>query len=167
MSIQTIVLSYKSDQQHEIACLQKQLSNATRYAYNRSKDGWTQIQTRNAVKLLNNVSTDAFLNQCAVVNGYSIHKSAQERNQDKIVFGSRKNLELRITFKISNEQWKQARLLPIYCIGESNQKGNRKFKLDINNNQIIFKLTRTQHITLNLLHLSRNHRKLLEILQKQ
>ena len=167
MSIQTIVLSYQSDQQHEIHRLQKQLSIATRYAYKRSKDGWTQIQTRNTIESLNNVSSDAFLNQCAVANGYSIHKLAQDGNQDKVIFGSRKNLELRSTSKISNEQWKQSRLLPIHCIGESNQKGNRKFKLDINNNQIIFKLTRTQHITLNLPYVSKNYRKLLEILQKQ
>ena len=167
MSIQTIVLSYQSDQQHEIHRLQKQLSIATRYAYKRSKDGWTQIQTRNTIESLNNVSSDAFLNQCAVANGYSIHKLAQDGNQDKVIFESRKNLELRSTSKISNEQWKQSRLLPIHCIGESNQKGNRKFKLDINNNQIIFKLTRTQHITLNLPYVSKNYRKLLEILQKQ
>ena len=82
MSIQTIILSYESDQQHTINCIQKQLSNATRYAYNRSKDGWSQIQTRNAIKTLHNISTDAFLNQCAVANGYGIHKSAQDINQD-------------------------------------------------------------------------------------
>lgn len=167
MSHQTIVLSYTSDQQHIINCLQKQLSNATRYAYNRSKDGLSQTETRNAIKSLNNVTSDAFLNQCAVACGFDIHKSAQERNQQTVVFGSKKSLKLRSTSKISKEQWKQQRLLPIYCIGESNQKGNRKFKLDLANNQIIFKLSRNQHITLNLPVISKNHKKLLVILQKQ
>lgn len=71
MSIQTIILSYKSDQQHVINCLQKQLSNATRYAYNRSIDGWNQTQTKDAIKTLYNISSDSYLNQCAVINGFN------------------------------------------------------------------------------------------------
>lgn len=139
MSIQTIKLSYQSEHQNDIQELQRQLSISTRYAYNRSKNCLTQKQTRNLIKTLNNVSNDAFLNHCAVIQGFDIHKSAKTREQDKLIF-AKKSFELRKASKISSQQWKQQKLLPIYSIGECLQKGNRKFKLDLANNRIIFKL---------------------------
>ncbi len=167
MSIQTIKLRYSSVNLNDIRELQKQLSISYRYAFNRAKDGLSQLQTREQVKQLQNVSNDAFLNHCAVTKGFSCFKSAQERNQTKVIFGSKKQLKLREKSSISKNEWKDLRLMPIYSIGESNQKGNRKFKLNIYNNEIIFKLSKNQHFNLQLIDLKTNQRKLLQKLQNE
>lgn len=167
MSIQTIVLSYTSINKHEINCLQKQLSNVTRYAFNRCKDGWDQKQTRKSVKTLKSISNDSFFNQCAIMQGFDIAKSADLRGQNKLIFGSKKIWEKRQRNEITNEEWKQSRLLPIYSIGETNQKGNRKFVLDIDNNQILFKSNKNNHYVLNIEKIARNQLRLLKQLEKQ
>ena len=142
MSIQTIKLRYSSVNIEDIKELQNQLSISFKYAYNRAKNGFNQVQTRELIKSLNNTSNDAFLNHCAVMKGFAAFKSAQERNATKVVFGGRKNLIALQNNKITKEKWKELRQQPIYCIGETNQKGNRKFKLNIENNCIIFKLSK-------------------------
>lgn len=167
MSIQTIVLSYTSINEHEINCLQKQLSNVVRYAYKRSNNGWDQKQTRNAVKNLNSISKDSFFNQCAVMQGFDIAKSANVREQTKVIFGSKKMWEKRQRNEITNQEWKQSRLLPIYSIGETNQKGNRKFVLDMDKKQIIFKSNKCNHFVLNIDKIARNQLRLLKVLEKQ
>ena len=167
MSIQTIKLRYTSVNIEDIKELQKQLSISFKYAYNRAKNGFNQVQTREFIKSLNNTSNDSFLNHCAVTKGFAAYKSAQERNTSKVVFGGRKNLIALQNNKITKEKWKELRQQPIYCIGETNQKGNRKFKLNIENNCIIFKLSKNQHFVLNLLDLKANQRKLLQKLQNE
>ena len=126
MSIQTIVLSYTCINEHEINCLQKQLSNVVRYAFNRSNDGWDQKQTRREVKNLNSISKDSYFNQCAITQGFDIAKGANIQERTKVVFGSKKMWEKRQRNETTNEEWKRSRLLPIYSIGETNQRGKQK-----------------------------------------
>jgi len=101
--------------------------------------------------------------RCAIMQGFDIAKSADLRGQNKLIFGSKKIWEKRQRNEITNEEWKQSRLLPIYSIGETNQKGNRKFVLDIDNNQILFKSNKNNHYVLNIEKIARNQLRLLGV----
>ena len=54
----------------------------------------------------------------------------------------------------------RSRLLPLSIQGEETKMGNRSFKLDIiENNEIIFKISREKHIKLKLPKLRKNYQK--------
>src|SRR5574344_1563555 len=69
--------------------------------------------------------------------------------------------------KISIKEFSLRRLCPINIQGEELKRGNRSFKLDIiENNQIIFKLSKNKHIELKLPNLRNNINKELFKLQQ-
>lgn len=83
-------------------------------------------------------------------------------NRTKRIFGGKKNLKLRAQNKISNQQWKDLRLLPLPIIGEACKSGNRKFNFQIIDlNQLIFKINKNTHIELKLPKLRKNIQKTL------
>jgi IS605 OrfB family transposase len=103
--------------------------------------------------------------QCAIKEG----KSVFTKNKDqKVIFGSKKHFYRRIKGLITNEEIKQHRILPISIQGEETKMGNRSFKLDIiNNNQIIFKVSKSNHIILYLPNLRNNYKKILYSLEQK
>lgn len=69
----------------------------------------------------------------------------------KVIFGGRDSQIKRAQGKITNEEYKLNRLIPLFVVGEKLQQGNRKFNLDIiSNNQIIFKPVRGIKILIQL-----------------
>ena len=77
-----------------------------------------------------------------------------------IVFGGKVNLQNYVrAINKGNEElaekyyqlYQEQRILPYYFIGRANEKGNRKFNFNLNNNEIIFKPKVRQHFTLQLL----------------
>lgn len=91
----------------------------------------------------------------------------EERNgHEKVIFGGRGNLKRRFLNKITNEQWKELRLENICSIGESPQKGNRKFDLQIiEENKIIFKPSKKLKIYLDDTgnHTLKNWKRIIEL----
>ena len=108
-------------------------------------------------KNLNNIDLlDSWLIQCAIIDAMSIH-TRNKNNKNKVIFGGKVIFYKRLQNKISKEEFKLNRLFPLTIQGEELQKGNRKFKLDIiDNNQIIFKLNRKEHIEIKLPNLRNN-----------
>ena len=128
-------------------------SNMVRYAFNRYKDSKSEKDIRLLSKSISNVPSDSWFIQCAIKKANYLFLA----NKEKVIFGGRYNFVQRLKNKISYNQFKDNRLLGIYSQGEKNYYGNRKFKLDITNNQIIFKFSKTKHINLRLPKLHKNY----------
>lgn len=120
----------------DIVNYQKQFTNIRNYAFNRFLDGQTQNQIENLVKTkLNNIDLmDVSFQKEAVNEAKCLIKDKQET----VVFGGKKNRDKYLKKEITKEEYQQNKLSSIIVRGETG-KGNRKFELDINNNQIIFK----------------------------
>ena len=128
-------------------------SNMVRYAYNRFQEGKSEKDIRALAHTLNNTQTDSWFIQCAIKKADYLNKTSKE----KVVFGGKFNFFQRLQKKISKEEYQQKRLLAIYSQGEKLNKGNRKFALDMVNNQIIFKFSAKKKILLKLPNLHKNY----------
>jgi IS605 OrfB family transposase len=162
----TIKLPYKStlEFQDKLFSLRKQYSSVVRYSYNRLKDGLSEKEIRDSFCKLNNINElDVWTKQCGIIESKSI---LNKNGDDKVIFGGKHNFLNRIKNKISGDFLKDKRLLPLTIFGEKAQKGNRKFKLNIlNNNQIIYKLNKKEHFILELPNLRNNLKNKLSNLQ--
>jgi predicted transposase len=156
--MKTIKIEYKTSQEtiDKIKELQRQFSCVVRFAYNRFLENKTEKEIRILCKNLKNIQNlDSWFIQCAIKQAEQIYKKFGNK---KVVFGGKKNLFQRIKRKISNEEYKEKRLMNVISQGEKLQYGNRKFKLDIlENNKIIFKLNRKNHFELELPKLHENY----------
>lgn len=143
----------------EITNYLKEFNSCIRFSYNRFVDGLNEKDIRQLIKSKNMFSKllDTWFIQCAIKEGRSWYKKVPN---GKLIFGGKKNFKLRYENKISNEQWKKFRLHPLYIQGEFSQKGNRKFNLDIvDNNQVIFKPKYGIKIKIKLPNLRKNFKK--------
>ena len=128
-------------------------SNIVRYAFNRYRDSKSEKDIRLLSKSLSNVPSDSWLIQCAIKKASYLFST----NKEKVIFGGKFNFFQRLKHKLNKEEFKSDRLLGIYSQGETPKNGNRKFKLDITNNQIIFKFSKSKHINLQLPKLHKNY----------
>ena len=161
--MKTIKLPYKTTE--DLTSILKQYSNVVRYSYNRFLEGKTERDIRELSKSMNNIDLlNSWLIQCGIKDG----KAIQTRfKNEKVIFGGKKNFIKRIKGKITKEEFSLRRLCPTNIQGEELKQGNRSFKLDIiENNQIIFKLSRNKHIELKLPNLRNNIKKELFKLQQ-
>ena len=143
----------------------KQYSNVVRYSYNRLMKNKSEKEVRLMCKSLNNINfLNTWLIDCAIEDARTIKR--QSKN-NKIIFGGRRSFINLLKNKITKEEFNTNRLRPINIKGEKLKQGNRSFKLDIiENNQIIFKFNRNNHIEFKLPRLRKNIKKLLYKLQK-
>lgn len=135
-----------------------------------TKDLW------NYQKSLNNITNECGFKQSAISQTKQLIKQGQEsldrinkkrkqnnvlqRQQErKICFGGKKLYKDYNKGLITKEEFKVRRLFPIYCVGETQQKANRHFR--IQDNKIIFQPTRKVKIDLQL-NLSKSYKKDLE-----
>ena len=128
-------------------------SNMVRYAFNRYKDGKSEKDIRLLSKSISNVPSDSWFIQCAIKKANYLFLA----NKEKVIFGGKFNFFQRLKHKLNKDEFKSGRLLGIYSQGEKLANGNRKFKLDITNNQIIFKFSKTKCISLQLPKLHKNY----------
>jgi hypothetical protein len=137
-----------------------------RYSYNRFLDGKPEKDIRLLSKSLNNVNLlNSWLIQCAILDAKALHKKFQTK---KIIFSGKLNFINRLLKnKITKSEFDSKRLSTVTIQGEeSSKQGNRMFKLDIiENNQIIFKLNKNEHIILKLPKLRNNIKNELHKLQ--
>lgn len=124
-----------------------------RYAFNRYKDNKSEKDIRLLSKSISNVPSDSWFIQCAIKKANYLFLS----NKEKVIFGGKFNFFQRLKNKLNKDEFKSSRLFGIYSQGETLKCGNRKFKLDITNNQIIFKFSKSKHINLKLPILHKNY----------
>ena len=102
---------------------------------------------------MQNIPSDSWLNRCAIKKASYLFLV----NKEKVIFGGKFNFFQRLKHKLNKDEFKTIRLFGIYSQGETLRCGNRKFKLDITNNQVIFKFSKTKHICLKLPVLHKNY----------
>jgi hypothetical protein len=153
--MKTISLPYtcSKDDRNFIKDEIRKSSNMLRFSYKRFQNGKSEKEIRLLSKDLKNISTDSWLIQCAIKKANYLFKTSRE----EVIFGGKFNFFQRLQKKISNQDFKEKRLLAIYSQGELQYYGNRKFRLDIANNQIIFKFSRYKYINLQLPKLHKNY----------
>ena len=140
----------------------KQYSSVQHFVYNRINECKSQKDIKQQIKTLNNINLlDSWFIQCSF---YDIPKV------DKVIFGGKKNYFQRLKNNISKEQFKLKRLSPIYSIGEivnKSVKGNRKFHIEQDLENIIFKPNKLTKINLQLIGLNKRKQILSKLYQKQ
>lgn len=166
MSIQTIKLKHDITDFESLRELQKSQHMISNLAYNRKQDDMSEIEIRHWLKTKNIHIQDTWLIQSAIRRGIS--EFEQDKNSKiKRIFGSKALWKQRATGKISNNEYQEQKLRPLIIQGETSKNGNRKFRLDIEHNVIVFKISKHNHVVINIPKISKNHKLLLTTLQKQ
>ena len=162
--MQVLKIKYQTDDQSLdiIRDYMRQYSSVQHFVYNRIQDSKSQKDIKQQIKTLNNINLlDSWFIQCSF---YDIPK------KQKVIFGGKKNYFQRLKNIISKEQYKSKRLSPIYSIGEvinKSVKGNRKFHIEQDLENIIFKPNKLIKINLQLIGLNKRKQILSKLYQKQ
>ena len=133
-------------------------NSVVHFAYNRFHDDSSakEKDVRSQVNQLFKGKLNSWLLQCAIKEG----KSIQERNESKKVIFDGKSLYKRyLRGFICKEEFDKQRQLPISSQGEMLQNGNRMFDFHLDNQSLIFKVSRDKHIDIQLGHIHRNLQK--------
>ena len=156
-NIITLKIKYSTDENSKTRILEyiKNYNNVLRFTYNRlheNKDLKTKEITVSQ-KSMNNIFIDSHFKNSAIFDSKSL------LGKEKVIFGGKKLFIEKCQNKISKEEFKIKKLRPIYSVGESPQKGNRKFSI-VTENHIIFKPTKEEHFLLEI-NPSKNYQKYL------
>ena len=156
-NIITIKLDYKSSDTERILDCIKNYNSLFRstYSFYQQVPDLKQAETTRLQSKLNNIFLDKWFYNSAVFDVKSFKNKKKKDN--KVIFGGKKNFFDRLKGKISREEYQLKRLLPLYSVGEASKNGNRKFQIE-DENTIIFKVSRKEHITLKLNGTSKRYR---------
>jgi len=158
-SMKTIKLPFKTSEIGLLTDLQRQYTILVKSTYKRILNKSSEKEIRLYLRGLNNVKDlDTLFYNNAILNAKSFQK------ENKIIF-KRENFFKRLKNKVTKDIFKENKYLPLVNYGETIKYGNRKFKLDLENNKIIFKLNRNKHIDLILPKLKINYQRELQVLQ--
>ena len=133
-------------------------NSVVHFAYNRFHDDSSakEKDVRSQVNQLFKGKLNSWLLQCAIKEG----KSIQERNESKkVIFGGKSLYKRYLRGFICKEEFDKQRQLPISSQGEMLQNGNRMFDFHLDNQSLIFKVSRDKHIDIQLGHIHRNLQK--------
>ena len=150
-------ISYE-DPTHSIKNDERIYSSIVRYSLERFKEN----KTKNEIyKDLNSkFIINSHLLNCAIRESYGIFKRIDKNT--KFHFGDFKRFVRNL---ISKEEYKKSRNRGINSEGEAIQKGNRLFKINIQNYTVIYKRKRNEHIVLNICEkLNKKRKRILESL---
>lgn len=160
--IKTLRIKYSSPEKDLIKNIQRQYTSTLKFTFNRIKDNSGKISTRQLTEIqrsLNNIPLiDSHFKNSAIFEAKAVYSSKKD---EKVIFRKSNFLD-RVKGKISKEEFKENKYLPICSVGEANQKGNRKFEI-ISESLIVFKVNRNLRVGLNLCNLNSNYIK--ELLQ--
>lgn len=165
MSVRTIKLPIQinSSDLEEIKNLILNYNSVLRFTYNRYQEN-PKYSTKKITALqhrMNNVHVDShFLNSARYVA-----KSMSDKH--KVIFGGKSLFVDRCRGKISREEFKLKRMVPLCSIGEANKQSNRKFKI-VDENHILFKPDKDHHYTISLPKLHKNYKEdILKLIELQ
>ena len=156
-NIITMKIKYSTDEHSKSRILEyiKNYNNVLHFTYNRLHEN-EDLKTKEITvlqKTMKNVFIDSYFKCSAIFDSKSL------LGKEKIIFGGKKLFIQRCQNKISKEDFEIKKLRPIYSVGESPQKGNRKFSI-VTENHIVFKPTREEHFLLEI-NPSKNYQKYL------
>lgn len=132
-------------------------SSMFRYALERFYDRIEQSKIYH--DCMNKFKMNSFITLCAVREANVIYKRCKD-NDKKIIFG---NLKKYINGLISKEEFKESKSRGLNVEGDRLKQGNRMFKINLENQSIIYKRSCKEHITLKIKEkLSSKRKNLLE-----
>jgi IS605 OrfB family transposase len=134
----TLKVKYDSDVEFQthLKAMRREQSSVVRFSFNRFQEGFNQKEIRAMIKDLNNINLlDAWWIQSAITTAETLFSAKKDA---KVIFGGSSNLKRYTKGLISKTEWKECRLMPLTCYGDAPSFGNRKFRLDVTNNQIFF-----------------------------
>ncbi len=137
--VRTIKLSYTTTPQAAeiIAQWRKAQSVVTRMAYNRIREGKKDKEILDLLRAMPQGRLDSWLTLSSLKRAKAIHRANPNKT---VVFGGKHNLQLRAQGKITQDEWRAKRLLPLYFEGHGKsygeQGGNHRFVLDIEHDTI-------------------------------
>ena len=134
----------KLENENDILKEQRSFNNVVRLSFNRFQDGFKEKEIRTYLKDKFD-GLNCWFVQCGIKVGQQLFQKHKEK---KIIFGGKHNLKQYLKRLISKDEFKTNRMLPITIQGEQLHKGNRLFDFNFEENQITFKLSRTNHRTL-------------------
>ena len=114
-----------------------------RFVFNRLKEKKTRVQIN--AELKEKFKCNSFLRNSEIIDGSVIFDTFKKRNCEKLHFGQFKKFQKGL---ITKEEYKDSRNTGIYAVGEANQKGNRLFKVDVQNTKIVYKRACKEHYDL-------------------
>jgi len=146
-NIITLKLKYSTDENSKTRILEyiKNYDNVLHFTYNRLHEN-KDLKTKEITvlqKTMNNIFVDSHFKNSAIFDSKSLLKN------NKIIFGGNKLFVQRCQNKITKEEFQLKKLRPLYSVGESSRKGNRKFSI-VTENHIIFKPTKEEHFLLEI-----------------
>ena len=167
--VRTVKLPYATVPQAAeiIAQWRKAQSVVIRTAYNRVREGKKDKEILEQLRAMPQGRLDSWLTLSALKRARALHRANPER---VVIFGGRHNFHLRAQGKITADEWKAQRLLPLYFEGHAKsygkQGGNYRFELDIERNTVWFYPKAKVGFPLQIkLGKKSNYRELLEELQ--
>lgn len=165
-----IAIRLKRIDNEDVSELQRQFGNAVRFAFNRYADSngtLSDAQVRGLAHRMSNIEKlDATMLQDACYKAKSLY-NATEKTGASPIFGGRNNWNRYQKHLITREEFIANRQLPICVRGDKTHRGNRKFALDLNNDRIIFKPSKSEHYDIQFMHNGRVQRALLAELQRR
>jgi IS605 OrfB family transposase len=167
--VRTVKLSYTTVPQaiEIIAQWRKAQSVVIRTAYNRMRECKQDKEILDLLRIMPQGKLDSWLTLSALKRSRALHRASPHK---AVIFGGKHNLQLRSQGKITAEEWKAKRLLPLYFEGHAKsygeQGGNYRFELDIEHNTVWFYPKAKVALPLQIkLGKKSNYRELLEALQ--
>lgn len=136
----------------------KQYNSLLKFTYNRvSENPSIKTSDLNALQksLINCDSMNSWFRSSAEYSARGMIKSNPE---GKAIFGGKRLFIDRCQHKITAEEFKIKKLVPLYSIGEANCNGNRMFQM-LANETVLFKPSKNRHYVLKLESLGKDRQK--------
>ena len=165
--MKTVSFKFKTDCEElrqKIAEDSRACSSMRRYAFNRLQEGLSTKETYGLLgKLFPIVNSHLRNSALRSASGLSTSWNTRKRDGEKLHFGKFKRYCKKL---ITKEEYKDSRNTGILSEGEAVHFGNRFFKIDTENSQIIWKRNVREHYDLILVeNLSKKRKALLSKLQ--
>lgn len=136
----------------------QQYNNVLKYTYNRLKEN-PELSTKELTIKQQGIKHCDLIGSHLKNSAIYESKALISKNGDKpIIFGGKKLFMQRCQKKVTKEEFKEKRLVPLCSVGEACHKSNRLFQLQ-ENNVVLFKLNKLQHFVLTLKNVGKKREK--------
>lgn len=135
-----------------------------RFTYNRLVEN-SEISTKELTSLQKGMKNAPEVNSHLYNSAIYDARSLVSKSDKPIIFGGKKNFIKRCQHKITKDEFRENRLIPLSSVGTACNHGNRLFSI-VDSCSIMFKPDREHHYILNLINIGRNRLKTLEKLIK-
>lgn len=142
-----------------LAQIQREASSCFRWSFNRHLDGKTNNEQTAGLKTLSFEYLNSWMIRSIIVQTGGQCDAHKATGQKQAPCFRRYAFNQFNKNKITKEELKQQRLIPIWICGEASKHGNRM--IELSEKEVTFKYTKAKHFVFKLPHLRKNHKNLL------